>query len=423
VTMPIWDTWFTPYDVFTVGPDAADDLGSAHEFHITRQLTSLHGSPANAADALLGFNKFSREYVNHIWDNDYYTTEGLLAVQEGCESEGLTLCPINNFPFSGVSLKPVFLPVSSNGVTIIPVWRGVFPTGTSENPSTTWTIDSSDGVGANTWLQCVAIDTSGTYNVGDVITDITSANDSQGDVLISCSEATVVSMDEFYHLTVTQEDLDVSQVQQPFLSKISQLDTESNEVQQQAIQAGDSGVFVAMHITTREIPQWVWMTIWWSLQPEVGTQLPIQYATTQDVIGDGAMYDNYPGGGADRPDSIGAPWNNYIFCTNYQYVNPAQDLDDPPNSELPPEICFNPYLEAGFPHNVTPPNGGINTSCMACHGNANWNGRNIPNAPGYISAQYIPRNDAQFDNVLQTDFVWSISGNVQPPPTPTPAGN
>lgn len=410
VVIPVWDTWYTPYDVFTVGPNAADDIGSAHEFNDFAQLSGVHTGASTSNVDLLGFNKFNQQYADHIWENNYYTADGLLDVMNSCEPD--TICAIQPFTNDAVSMKPVFIPISSSGITIVPVWRGVFPINTSEDPSTSWLDYSTAGVGSSTWLQCVAIDMTGTYAPGTVIDNITSTTDTTDQLLVSCNQATVVSVDDFYHIPVTANDLNFNG--QPNQT-INQLNMDTLRVESKAVADGDEAIFVASHVTTREIPNWVWFTVWWSPNPNTGTQIAIEYPTTQDAIADGAMYDNYPGGGEDRPADIAAPWNNYTICTNYQYVSPLQGDDAPRNPDLTPEFCFNPYLEAGFSQNDVGPMGGINTNCMACHGNANWNGHNITPSLGYTSAMYIPRNDPQFDGLLQLDFAWSISGNVNPP--------
>ena len=98
-------------------------------------------------------------------------------------------------------------------------------------------------------------------------------------------------------------------------------------------QAGDQLVLLAMHLTTREIPDWIWTTYWWHDRPDAGP-----FA-------------------ADRPAAVAGVWRNYLMDVAYSAATPAE-ADGAPN------IAFNPYLETFA--------AGTRSNCMACHQGAVW---------------------------------------------------
>ena len=414
IELPIWDTWYSGYDVFDIGPPASSDSGLAHEFESLTQLSGQHVPVQNSAQSIMGFNKFNFDYANHVWSNEYYLQSTLTELQSTCDPLSTEICSIAQFPSTSIGMKPVFWLVAQNAITVLPVWEGIFP-----GETTTWQLDDSSGVGPETWLQCVAIDKTGQYQVGDIV-EVTPIPGTT-----ACNEAEVVSIDEFYHFTLNDDEYD--QLQNSGQAQTTPL---TNGTIYPAA-AGDELIFIASHITTRELPQWVWMTIWWSQAVDDNPVIwPPSFDSTQEVINNDLMYPNYPGSGVDRPDDITEPWDNYVMCTNYGFVSPAQPLTGGSNQNTFPEICFNPYLEAGFSQtDVGPgpvssnPGGGINTNCTTCHGQGTWNWnpnwisdqqphpRNIP-LP-YISAEYVSRDDPRFAGFLQTEFTWSIPVRAQ----------
>jgi hypothetical protein len=108
----------------------------------------------------------------------------------------------------------------------------------------------------------------------------------------------------------------------------------------------------ALHIMTKELEHWFWTTLWWSPEPN------------QDF-------------GADRPDTLPAPFQNYKLCSVVAF-----DEEDPApgggyDQEHPslaralrvthagsggPSWCSNPYLEAGI--------GNAGSNCIGCHQHA-----------------------------------------------------
>jgi hypothetical protein len=148
------------------------------------------------------------------------------------------------------------------------------------------------------------------------------------------------------------------------------------------MQAGDIMLMVGMHVTTKEIDDWVWATFWWHDRPDVGV-----YAT-------------------ERPASVTGRWRNYLMAAAY-------DLESPKESDNTPVIAFNPYLEAGFRN-------GILSNCMNCHNRASWRA-NWPVSPPPDNRRFLPifrgqpaANDPSFaPGKVRTDFLWSIPMRAQ----------
>ncbi|MHC4836646.1 MAG: c-type cytochrome [Planctomycetota bacterium] len=109
-----------------------------------------------------------------------------------------------------------------------------------------------------------------------------------------------------------------------------------------------------LHIMTKELRHWVWITLWWSDDPD------------SDF-------------GADRPASFGelpSPWSNYKMCVATDYIegdaDPLARYGDFPSLQAAlaatghatgaPTWCSNPYIEHGA--------GNARTNCIGCHQHA-----------------------------------------------------
>ncbi|NUO48528.1 MAG: hypothetical protein HOV80_06695 [Polyangiaceae bacterium] len=108
----------------------------------------------------------------------------------------------------------------------------------------------------------------------------------------------------------------------------------------------------ALHIMTKELDHWLWITLWWSETPN------------EDF-------------GADRPKSIaglGGPWQSYKMCVttafneedplpgggfDTTYPSLASALSAVYAGQGAPTWCSNPYLEEGH--------GNAATNCIGCH--------------------------------------------------------
>jgi hypothetical protein len=144
----------------------------------------------------------------------------------------------------------------------------------------------------------------------------------------------------------------------------------------------------ALHIMTKELDHWVWVTLWWS-----GNEPNADF-------------------GQDRPASVAAlpgPWRNYKMCVATDYVEGDADprggfagslgdaLSAVYRGHNSPTWCSNPYIEAG-PKNA-------NTNCIGCHQHG---GTNLT-ALGILN-DFPAAGSTHMRNNFFTDYLWSIRG-------------
>jgi hypothetical protein len=143
----------------------------------------------------------------------------------------------------------------------------------------------------------------------------------------------------------------------------------------------------ALHVMTKELDHWLWITLWWSPDP------------------DGDF-------GADRPAAIAAlpgPWRNYKMCAVASYLegdaNPRGGQAGTLGDALAavhggvgePSWCSNPYLELG--------GGNAATNCIGCHQHG---GTDL--LPEAILADQPHHGDTRVRNNFFTDYSWAIKG-------------
>ena len=141
----------------------------------------------------------------------------------------------------------------------------------------------------------------------------------------------------------------------------------AQSVTQEPAAEGDYVVLVAMHYTTREIPNWVWATFWWHDRPDI------------------PLY------GADRPSEVREPWSNYV-------MNVAYDMDTPREPDETPRICFNPWLEGQLPN-------GLKSNCMTCHRLSIW----PPVTSRKVTRGTVLPDHPLMAGHLRLSFLWSIA--------------
>lgn len=143
----------------------------------------------------------------------------------------------------------------------------------------------------------------------------------------------------------------------------------------------------ALHVMTKELDHWIWITLWWSPRPD----------------------DDF---GADRPAAVAAlpgPWRNYKMCVSTSYVERDPDPRGGHGGSLGdalaavhrgaggPSWCSNPYLERGA--------GNAATNCIGCHQHG---GTTLITES--ILADQPHRGATRVRNNFFTDYLWALQG-------------
>lgn len=140
----------------------------------------------------------------------------------------------------------------------------------------------------------------------------------------------------------------------------------------------------ALHIMSKELDHWAWITLWYSPSPDTDF-------------------------GADRPVSITGPWRNYKMCVSTTYVESDPDPRGGQAGSLGdalaavhtgvggPTWCSNPYIEQG--------KGNAATNCIGCHQHGGTS----------LVPEKILTDEPQFGttrtrNNFFTDYLWVIKG-------------
>ncbi|MBL4635079.1 MAG: hypothetical protein JKY56_14500 [Kofleriaceae bacterium] len=151
-----------------------------------------------------------------------------------------------------------------------------------------------------------------------------------------------------------------------------------------------------LHIMTKELDHWQWISLWWSDEPDLDF-------------------------GQDRPQSIDdleGPWSNYKMCavSKFNESDPlpgggfeqsAPDLANALTSVYQgvgqPSWCSNPYIEEGS-HNMA-------TNCIGCHQHG---GTTIASEDIIGMPTLYPQNGrSQVRNNFPQDYSWVISRGEQ----------
>jgi hypothetical protein len=149
---------------------------------------------------------------------------------------------------------------------------------------------------------------------------------------------------------------------------------------------GNSFRLPGLHVMTKELDHWLWITLWWSPNPD------------SDF-------------GADRPPAIASlpgPWANYKMCVVSSYlegdVDPRGGFAGTLGDSLAavnagpdtPTWCSNPYLELGERNAAT--------NCIGCHqhGGTELTPLQILESPH--------AGNTRVRNNFFTDYMWAIKG-------------
>ena len=336
----LWETWFPEADTFQAGPTPAGQRRFKRRFKPPRQLFDpKQAQPAAPGASLLSFVMFNKDAHDWIRSNNFYRQPQLDIINNGFPA-GTPLADrkIKDFPREAISLKLVWWRIKKDTITPMPVWD-FQPT-------------QSDAMGNpnSKWKRIVGVDPTRRTIPPEETTSLSYPEGS------SARTANVVSIHDFYHFVVTSDNVD------------SFIGVPENE----RPQTGDAVALVGMHFTTKEIPDWVWATLWWHDRPDNGP-----YA-------------------ADRPAVVRNVWRNYLMDVAYSMDTP-REYDGTPNS------CYNPWLEA-------PLSNGMQSNCMTCHQRAMWEPiRFLPVTRGSLAP-----DDPIFENKTKVDFLWSIPLQSKP---------
>ena len=262
---------------------------------------------------LLSSVLFNDAAFGHIRGQRLFSRARLAALNAGFGSAtplaGRQIAP---FPRDAMALKLIWAVVHAGGLTRLSVWDG-----------------PGDAVGANfpaAWPREVAVDPAGRM-------------------------PGAVPLRRFQRLGIGAGDLAAVRAIDP------------------SARAGDWLVLLGMHVTSKEIPDWIWTTFWWHDRPDAGP-----FA-------------------AGRPSGLADPWRNYLMDVAYSPETP-READGASN------VVFNPYVEV-FP-------AGARSNCVACHQGAVWT---PSGAPAFLPVRRGARaaDDSLFRTGTRLDFMWSIA--------------
>ena len=170
-------------------------------------------------------------------------------------------------------------------------------------------------------------------------------------------------------------------------------DPKADAIYTVTLENGNSFRLAALHIMTKELDHWLWITLWWSASPDVDF-------------------------GADRPASLAGPWRNYKMCVVTDFVEHDADPTGGFTESAPtlaaalkathggvgqPTWCSNPYLEVG-PDNAA-------SNCIGCHQHG---GAATTEAEILGDEATFPGNGRlQVRNNFPSDYSWSVVSGDQ----------
>jgi hypothetical protein len=150
---------------------------------------------------------------------------------------------------------------------------------------------------------------------------------------------------------------------------------------------GASYRLAGLHILSKELEHWMWVTMWWS--PDADSDF-----------------------GADRPAVIAGPWRNYKMCAATDYADGDPDARGGAAGSLGdalaavrrgtdgPSWCSNPYIEQG-PGNAA-------TNCIGCHqhGGTALVAEDVLDDPD----RFPHRGTTRVRNNFPADYLWAVLG-------------
>lgn len=375
--LPVWETWLSRYEIFIQKEKSKTKKISRHlekPNQFKKGFKLADSSPADDIRLISGmkYNPTTAEFVYSQKYNDKNYMNSLI--------KPMYATSITPFPSTSIVIKPMYWAVKSSSYTLVPVWQGSNSSSCTEPTPLTW-------------KTYVAITTNkNDANLGKTITiENYQGIDCAGNKIQMTVTAKVVSIDEFYNVKLTQDEVnnintagvDDKEGSNPNtgLYKAIVYDFNSGKVSDITVTEGDYAVLVGMHLTTKEIPNWTWQTYWWddrkaNLEPYV----------------------------QPAPSFIQSPWNNYVCAIGYSMCNNGEKNCTDMSTDA--TYCASPYIEYTI--------GGPKASnCMTCHAYATWPGiKSTTKNKGYVDLA----NDPAFIGNVKLDFLWSINFGLSSQP-------
>jgi hypothetical protein len=393
--LPVFQTWYSIDEVYNPrGREGVARRTLRHAFSVPKQSAIANGARGGAPAGLMSFVKLNDAAASFIWDNKYYLTPTLAALNAKFDAQGTSAVErsINPFPVNAAALKLVFWLVkdpqsaqSEKGLTALPVWDPSYPPPPGGAPPM-----------HTTWTNAVAVDPAGRHPEGTLVqVNVNGSVDKP-----NLKWAPTVSLARFYaHRLTNPQDVADAKVYMTMMSSAAGEQERFVTNAGQTPELGDWIVLLGMHVTTKELGDWTFQTFWWMPEARTGP-----FAS-------------------GRPAFVRSPFDNYLMCTAYSTVSPKG-----PGGALP--ICFNPYLETDLgatkPYTMdgktfpADPMAGTRANCQNCHRRAAYPAFDpkIPYAAdmGHVyNDGYRSPNDPYFAKLLKVDFMWSVAlKNVAP---------
>jgi hypothetical protein len=340
------------------------------------------------------YNAAAINWIRRTRLYDAVALNGLLPKDKNARSN-----TIPDFPASSIVLKPMFWPVKKDGFTVLPVWDwdANKPGSASDDRYAGYEIQSL-------WKRAVAITTVPSVPPSKLdylygVYDSTESTNPKliGPITYDSTAFQVASVNDFYHRQLNQAELNALSVCDRAL-----LDASAYWAYNRAFEPGDYVVLIAMHIMTKEQPEWTFQSLWW--QPD---------ADNSSKCG------RYCG---DRPTIPGdTTFQHYLLTTTYGTIQqtppppPAHPNYYSPQGAILP-VAYNPYIELAASHPIT-------TNCMNCHHRAAWpplasmnkpdEGRTssyLQDSPGSPNVLETFQWDAPiFNGLVKLDAMWAVS--------------
>ena len=394
----VWETWFSLPATFATGaiePSPPVPHRTLHNKHAAA--AGSHGIPdapkynshnctfkglefLNNGDIMIAGIYYNEEAYKYVRDNGYYKLETMRALWAAGKPS------VEPFPKESISIKHMYWPVRHDGLTALPVSPHYNPApDPADKRLPVIPKDPTAYNGYETWRTGVAIAPSADIRkAAGPTAEVTYLYIDDPDYKpVTFAKAPVVPIESFYYRQIGEAEWKGMDPVDRCILNNAAMWTYKRE-----FRAKDYLVSVAMHITTKEFPNWTMQSFWWTPEPNFG-----RYAK-------------------DRPKTLPkGVWQNYAMCTAYDMVEPKE-------GDGTPAVCANPYIELVIPETYRSV-----SNCQNCHIRGAFPSAGVLTDVVTQDAHYnserrgeIGFGDRIFNGLVATDFSWSIPLATTPHP-------